>query len=72
MRPDEERVRSYGAAETVDHNTVPLAEAVRRAHPDGIDVLINLASAAESFASLAPLVRFASWHGRAARAAERR
>ena len=55
--PDEERVRSYGAAETVDHNTVPLAEAVRRAHPDGIDVLIDLASDAESFASLASLVR---------------
>ena len=55
--PDEERVRSYGVAETVDHNTVPLAEAVRRAHPDGIDVLIDLASDAESFASLASLVR---------------
>jgi NADPH:quinone reductase-like Zn-dependent oxidoreductase len=55
--PDEERVRSYGVAETVDHNTVPVAEAVRRAHPDGIDVLIDLASDAESFASLASLVR---------------
>jgi NADPH2:quinone reductase len=55
--PDEERVRSYGVAETVDDNTVPLAEAVRRAHPDGIDVLIDLASDAESFASLASLVR---------------
>jgi NADPH:quinone reductase-like Zn-dependent oxidoreductase len=55
--PDEERVRSYGVAETVDDNTVPLAEAIRRAHPDGIDVLIDLASDAESFASLASLVR---------------
>jgi NADPH2:quinone reductase len=54
---DEERVRSYGVAETVDDNTVPVAEAVRRAHPDGIDVLIDLASDAESFASLASLVR---------------
>jgi NADPH:quinone reductase len=55
--PDEERVRSYGVAETVDHTTAPLAGAVRRAHPDGIDVLIDLASDAESFASLASLVR---------------
>jgi NADPH:quinone reductase len=55
--PDEERARSYGVADTVDSNTVPLAEAVRRARPDGIDVLIDLASDAESFASLASLVR---------------
>jgi NADPH:quinone reductase len=54
---DGERVRSYGVAETVDDNTVPLAEAVRRAHPDGIDVLIDLASDADAFASLASLVR---------------
>ena len=55
--PAEERVRSYGVAETIDHTTVPLAEAVRQAHPDGIDVLVDLASDAESFASLASLVR---------------
>jgi NADPH:quinone reductase len=55
--PDEERVRSYEVAETVDDNTVPLAQAVRRARPDGIDVLIDLASDAGSFASLASLVR---------------
>jgi NADPH:quinone reductase len=55
--PDEERVRSYGVAETVDHSTVPLAERVRRARPEGIDVLIDLASDAESFASLTSLIR---------------
>jgi NADPH:quinone reductase len=55
--PAEERVRSYGAAETIDHTAVPLAEAARRAHPDGIDVLVDLASDAECFASLASLVR---------------
>jgi NADPH:quinone reductase len=55
--PTEERVRSYRVAETIDHTTVPLAEAVRQAHPDGIDVLVDLASEAESFASLASLVR---------------
>jgi len=53
----EERVRSYGVAHTIDHVAVPLSETVRRAHPDGIDVLIDLASDAESFASLASLVR---------------
>jgi NADPH2:quinone reductase len=53
----EERVRSYGVAETLDHTTVPLGQAVRRANPDGIDILIDLASDAEPFASLASLVR---------------
>jgi NADPH:quinone reductase len=54
---DEERVRSYGVAETFDDNLVPLAEAVRRAHLDGIDMLIDLASDADSFGPLASLVR---------------
>src|SRR5205807_1743343 len=31
------RLRGYGAAETVDHTRVSLADAVRQAHPDGID-----------------------------------
>jgi NADPH:quinone reductase len=53
----EERVRSYGVAETIDHTTDPLGETVRRDHPDGIDVLIDLVSDAASFASLASLVR---------------
>jgi NADPH:quinone reductase len=53
----EERVRSYGVAETIDHNKVRLDEVVRRESPDGIDVLIDLASDADSFASLALLVR---------------
>ena len=52
-----ERMRSYGAAETVDHTVVPLAEAVRKAHPDGIDVLLDLVSDADGFANLATLVR---------------
>jgi NADPH:quinone reductase len=53
----EERVRSYGAAETIDDPTVSVSETVRRAHRDGIDVLIDLVSDAESFSSLASLVR---------------
>jgi NADPH:quinone reductase len=55
--PAEERVRSYGVAWTIDDTAVPVGETVRRAHPDGIDVLIDLVSDAESFASLASLVR---------------
>jgi NADPH2:quinone reductase len=53
----QERVRSYAVAETIDDTTVPVGETVRRAHPDGIDVLIDLVSDAESFSSLASLVR---------------
>jgi NADPH:quinone reductase len=52
-----ERMRAYGATETVDHTAVPVLDAVRRAHPDGIDALIDLASDAEGFAALASLVR---------------
>jgi NADPH:quinone reductase-like Zn-dependent oxidoreductase len=52
-----ERMRAYGATETVDHTAVSLLDAVRRAHPDGIDALIDLVSDAEGFAALASLVR---------------
>ena len=51
------RMRNYGAAETVDHAVTPLADAVRRAHPGGIDVLLDLASDRDAFAELAKLVR---------------
>jgi len=54
---DVERVRSYGAAETVDYTAVALADTVRQAHPDGIDVLVDAASNADGFADLASLVR---------------
>jgi NADPH:quinone reductase-like Zn-dependent oxidoreductase len=53
----EERVRSYGVVQTIDHTIVPVGDTVRRAHPDGIDVLIDLVSDADSFSSLASLVR---------------
>ena len=51
------RMRGYGAAETVDHTEVSLPGALRQAHPDGIDVLIDLVSDADGFAVLAALVR---------------
>jgi NADPH:quinone reductase-like Zn-dependent oxidoreductase len=52
-----ERMRTYGAAETVDHTAVSVPDSVLHAHPDGIDVLVDLASDANGFATLAALVR---------------
>jgi NADPH2:quinone reductase len=54
---DAERMRAYGAIETIDDTAVSLLDAVRQAHPDGIDVLIDLVSDATGFASLTSLVR---------------
>ena len=51
------RMRAYGAAETVDHMVVPLPDAVRQAHPGGIDVLVDLVGDADGFTKLAALVR---------------
>jgi NADPH:quinone reductase len=50
-------MRAYGATETVDHTAVSVSEAVRQAHPDGIDDLIDLVDDADGFAELASLVR---------------
>jgi threonine dehydrogenase-like Zn-dependent dehydrogenase len=50
-------MRSYGAAETFDHTAVSLLDAVRRAHPVGVDVVIDLASDRDGFATAAALVR---------------
>jgi NADPH2:quinone reductase len=55
--PDAERMRTYGATETIDHTEVPIFDTVRQAHPDGIDALIDPASDAVGFAKLASLVR---------------
>jgi NADPH:quinone reductase len=51
------RMKSYGAAETIDRAATPLPDAIARAHPDGIDVLIDLASDVRQFAALARHVR---------------
>jgi NADPH2:quinone reductase len=51
------RVRSYGAAETIDYTTASVIDAVGHAHPDGVDFLVDLASDAPEFAALARLVR---------------
>jgi NADPH2:quinone reductase len=52
-----ERMQAYGVGDIVDHTTGPLAELVRQAHPDGIDVLLDVASDADQFADIAGLVR---------------
>ena len=52
-----DRMRSYGADEVIDYSAMAVADTVRRAHPDGIDVLIDVASDAEEFAGLSSLVR---------------
>jgi NADPH:quinone reductase-like Zn-dependent oxidoreductase len=51
------RMSAYGAAETIDHTVGALHELVARTHPDGIDVLVDLANDADEFANLAGLVR---------------
>jgi NADPH:quinone reductase-like Zn-dependent oxidoreductase len=53
----DDRMRAYGAAETVDHTAVSVPDTVRGTHPDGIDAVIDVASDADGFASLASLVR---------------
>jgi NADPH:quinone reductase len=52
-----DRLRDYGASEVIDRHALPVADAVRQRHGDGIDVLIDVASDAEGFAGLASLVR---------------
>jgi NADPH:quinone reductase len=54
---DAERMLAYGATETLNDRADALPRAVRRTHPDGIDVLIDLVSDAAGFAALASLVK---------------
>ena len=55
---DAERMRAYGAAETIGRTADALQDAVRQAHPDGLDVLIDLVDAdGAGFAALASLVK---------------
>jgi NADPH:quinone reductase len=51
------RMRSYGVQEIVVRSQQSVIETVRSAHPDGVDVLIDLVSDASAFASKASLVR---------------
>jgi NADPH:quinone reductase-like Zn-dependent oxidoreductase len=49
-------VRQLGAAETIDHTRGDLVEAVRAAHPAGIEVVIDLVSDSEALSRIAGLV----------------
>ena len=51
------RLLGYGANSTIDHTTTPVAAALRATYPAGVDALVDLASGAEQFASLAELLR---------------
>jgi NADPH:quinone reductase-like Zn-dependent oxidoreductase len=50
-------VRGLGATEVIDYGRQNIVDAVRSAHPDGIDGLIDTVSDPASFAALAALVR---------------
>ncbi|MER6047636.1 NADP-dependent oxidoreductase [Streptomyces sp. NPDC001793] len=52
-----ELMRTLGAAETVDHTAGPIADQVLAAHPDGVDVLIDMVSDAKGFVDLTRTVR---------------
>jgi NADPH:quinone reductase-like Zn-dependent oxidoreductase len=53
-----DRLRAYGAVETVDSAAASVRDEVRRSHSDGVDILVDLVSSdAAGFAALAELVR---------------
>ena len=55
-RTNETLVRELGAAETIDHTTEDLVDAVRMAHPGGIDAVIDVASDLEALGRISTLV----------------
>ncbi|GAA0468601.1 NADP-dependent oxidoreductase [Streptomyces olivaceiscleroticus] len=52
-----ELMGQLGAGATVDHTLGSVADQVRAAHPDGVDILIDLVSDAAAFADLTGVVR---------------
>jgi NADPH:quinone reductase len=50
-------VRGLGAMETVDYTSADVASAVRSAHPDGVDAIIDTVSDAGRLAALTTLLR---------------
>jgi NADPH:quinone reductase-like Zn-dependent oxidoreductase len=55
-RTNEALVRELGAAETIDHTKEELVDAVRMAHPDGIDAVIDVVSDREALGRISTLV----------------
>lgn len=56
-RTNEAFARELGATETVDHTREDLVEAVRAAHPDGIEAIIDVVSDSRVLSRLAGLVK---------------
>ena len=56
-RTNEAFVRELGATETIDHTREDLVEAVRTAHPDGIEAIIDVVSAPEVLSRMAGLLK---------------
>ncbi|MFJ5549130.1 NADP-dependent oxidoreductase [Streptomyces sp. NPDC093225] len=55
---DHDYARSLGAGEVIDHRTTDVADAVRAAHPQGVDAVLDLADDREVLMGrIAPLVR---------------
>lgn len=50
---DAERLRSYGVTSNYDRSRGSVSEMVRAVHPDGVDVVVDLANKAPSFTDLA-------------------
>jgi NADPH:quinone reductase len=55
LAPQADRVRSYGA-EVIESTAAPIDD-IRRAAPNGVDVLVDLVSDADQFASLSDSIR---------------
>jgi NADPH:quinone reductase-like Zn-dependent oxidoreductase len=56
-RTNEALVRELGAAETIDHTTEDLIDAVRMAHPGGIEAVIDVVSDREAYGRIFTLVK---------------
>ncbi len=52
-----DRVREYGALDTIDYTSQRVADTVRRIQPNGIDALVDVANNGAEFAALAATVR---------------
>jgi NADPH:quinone reductase len=54
---DRARLRSLGATDTIDYTEADLVQTLQRRYPNGVDMLVDLVSGHEGFASLAEHVR---------------
>jgi NADPH2:quinone reductase len=52
---------ALGATEAIDHTREDLVDAVRAAHPDGIEAIIDVVSDAEVLGRIAGLLKKGGW-----------